>query len=105
MPSLRMLWNHLSPGRRRRRYYALRVAAKLRDSYELTPEEIAGAFNVSSYELAEILRGWSVAPPLIETVARLAYKIPAPSFWSMYGPMLVFLACVPGAIALHFLLR
>jgi hypothetical protein len=96
-----MLWNHLSPGRRRRRYYALQVIGKLR-RLDLTPDEMPAVFGVSAHEFAEIVRGWSVAPPLIEVVARQAYRISPPHFLSTYGPVLC-LASWSTAIAIALL--
>ncbi len=91
--SLRILWNSLLPDRRRRRYYFLRVVAKLK-GLGLEPAEMPPVFDVTPAEFAAIESGRRVPRLFVQTLAILAYKVPAPPAVFVYGPVLIAIAIV-----------
>lgn len=104
MPSLRMLWNHLAPGRRRRRYYFLHVLARLVD-LEVDPSTWPAIFRVSSIDFREFETGYSNPPAYVEQLAIAAYKVPRPPALTLYAPTLCVAAGVAFVVALRALLR
>lgn len=105
--SPRMLWNHLVPWRRRRRYYFLHALARLHEQ-EADPLKLPEAFGVDSIEFDRWISGASTPRLFAQTMAIMAYKIRPPKSTYLYTPIVIaFLTLFPIAVMIvrTFLLR
>lgn len=104
-----VLWNALIPWRRRRRYYFLRVVSRVVRLLQESPAKpiaetvLARSCGLTLTEFTDMLAGRAVPPALIETVGRVAYRLPAPTWWTVYGPITAGALGVAAAIGLHLL--
>lgn len=91
-----VVWNHLVPWRRRRRYYFLKIVGKLRElqrdpAHPSAPIDLRATrlvFDVEPTVFDALLAGAVNPPRYVEQLAIDAYKVPAPPFRYVYGPSL-----------------
>ncbi len=83
-----MLWCSLVPWRRRRRYYFLQALDRLR---EQQPDEskLPDAFGATPAQFTDWLAGRSTPRLFCQTIAIIAYKVPPPSTWVMWRPVVI----------------
>lgn len=107
--SLRILWNHLIPVSRRRRYFLQRAVANMVDQ-GADPSCFPEAFGASSPEqFADWMAGRSTPRLFAQSIAILTYRIRQPSSSYTYGPLITLTFAGAGVAAvllvLHFLNR